>query len=94
MEMHNGNNGFDKTKEYAIEKKKKTRMKTGYGPIKCRGTRRCIRNGAETGELWGIHVTVADARHADASMTCCSRAVWNEATWPRGCMALVLNHDS
>lgn len=48
-----------------MEKKKKTRMKTGYGPIKCRGTRRCIRNGAETGELWGIRVTVANAQRVE-----------------------------
>lgn len=45
-----------------MAKKRNTRMRTGHGTIKCRGTRRCIRNGAETGELWGIRVTVANTQ--------------------------------
>ena len=48
-----------------MAKKRDTRMRTGYGTIKCRGTRRCIRNGAETGELWGIRVTVADPQRVE-----------------------------
>lgn len=43
-----------------MAKRRNTRMRTGHGTIKCRGTRRCLRNGAETGELWGIRVTVAN----------------------------------
>ena len=48
-----------------MAKKRNTRMRTGYGTIKCRGTRRCIRNGAETGELWGIRVTIANTQRVD-----------------------------
>lgn len=48
-----------------MAKKRNTRMRTGYGTIKCRGTRRCIRNGAETGELWGIRVTVANPQRVE-----------------------------
>ena len=48
-----------------MAKKRDTRMRTGYGTIKCRGTRRCIRNGAETGELWGIRVTVANPQRTE-----------------------------
>ena len=40
-------------------------MRTGYGTIKCRGTRRCIRNGAETGKLWGIRVTLANTQRVE-----------------------------
>ncbi|MBR3859916.1 MAG: HU family DNA-binding protein [Bacteroidaceae bacterium] len=48
-----------------MAKKRNTRMKTGYGTIKCRGTRRCLRNGTETGELWGIRVTVANPQSVE-----------------------------
>ena len=48
-----------------MAKKRNTRMRTGHGTIKCRGTRRCIRNGAETGELWGIRVTVANTQRVE-----------------------------
>ena len=48
-----------------MAKRRNTRMRTGHGTIKCRGTRRCIRNGAETGELWGIRVTVANPQCVD-----------------------------
>ena len=48
-----------------MAKKRNTRMRTGHGTIKCRGTRRCLRNGAETGELWGIRVTVANAQRVE-----------------------------
>ena len=40
-------------------------MRTGYGTIKCRGTRRCLRNGTETGDLWGIRVTVANPQRVE-----------------------------
>ena len=48
-----------------MAKKRNTRMRTGHGTIKCRGTRRCIRNGTETGELWGIRVTVANPQSVE-----------------------------
>ena len=48
-----------------MAKKRNTRMRTGYGTIKCLGTRRCIRNGTETGELWGIRVTVANPQRTE-----------------------------
>lgn len=48
-----------------MAKRRNTRMRTGYGTIKCRGTRRCMRNGAETGDLWGIRVTVADTQRVE-----------------------------
>ena len=48
-----------------MAKKRDTRMRTGYGTIKCRGTRRCIRNGAETGELWGIRVTIDNPQRVE-----------------------------
>ena len=48
-----------------MAKKRNTRMRTGHGTIKCRGTRRCLRNGAETGDLWGIRVTVANPQRVE-----------------------------
>ena len=40
-------------------------MRTGHGTIKCHGTRRCLRNGVETGNLWGIRVTVANTQRVE-----------------------------
>ena len=48
-----------------MAKKRNTRMRTGYGTIKCLGTRRCIRNGAKTGELWGIRVTIDNPQRVE-----------------------------
>ena len=48
-----------------MAKRRNTRMRTGYGTIKCRGTRRCLRNGTETGDLWGIRVTVANPQRVE-----------------------------